>query len=126
MQTITKFTSGRWYFGSNNHCFYELLERDGHNLVFRVWRAGTDQGDGWKEHGVSNFGANELGAFEKIILNGTTVMSDSWSGPGKKVSELPSEEQNLIMGVVTKDVEYRKAQNIRGSKLTKVVVGTDN
>ena len=67
MQKIQKFQFNRIYTALKSSKTYELLNRDGHRLVFRVRNPKTK--DSWKQLGTSTFKADETGAFEEVLLS---------------------------------------------------------
>ena len=77
MQKIQKFQFGHVYVVPKSSKTYELLDRDGHSLVFRVRNPKTR--DSWKQLGVSTFKADETGAFEEILFSdGVRLRSDAF------------------------------------------------
>ena len=96
MQKIQKFQFGRLYAAPKSTKTYELLDRDGHRLVFRVRNPKTK--DSWKQLGVSTFKADETGAFEEILFSdGVRLRSDAWCSGAKKVRRMsPQTQQNII------------------------------
>lgn len=67
MQKIQKFQLGRIYSAPKSTKTYELIDRNGHRLTFRVRNPKTR--DSWKELATSTFKANEIGAFEEILFS---------------------------------------------------------
>ena len=77
MQKIQKFQFGRLYSAPKSTKSYELLNRDGHRLVFLVRNPKTR--DSWKQLVVSTFKADETGAFEEILFSdGVRLRSDAF------------------------------------------------
>lgn len=62
MQKIQKFQFGRLYTAPKSTKTYELLNRDGHRLVFLVRNPKTR--DSWKQTSTSTYKADLSGAFE--------------------------------------------------------------
>ena len=67
MQKIQKFQFGRLYGAPKSTKTYELLNRDGHRLVFRVRNPKTR--DSWKMRATSAYKADENGAFEEVLFS---------------------------------------------------------
>ena len=96
MQKIQKFQLGRLYAAPKSTKTYELLDRDGHRLVFRVRNPKTR--DSWKQLGFSTFKADETGAFEEILFSdGVRLRSDSWCSGAKKVRRMSPQTRQGIM-----------------------------
>ena len=96
MQKTQKFQFGRLYAAPKSIKTYELINRDGHRLVFRVRNPKTN--DSWKQLGVSTFKADETGAFEEILFNdGVRLRADAWCSDPKKVQRMsPHTQQGII------------------------------
>ena len=76
MQKIQKFRFGRLYAAQKSTKTYELIDRNGHLLTFRVRNPKTR--DSWKQLATSTFKANEIGAFEEVLFSdGTRLRSDA-------------------------------------------------
>jgi hypothetical protein len=76
MQTIQKFQSGRIYSAPKSTKTFELIERDGHLLTFRV--RNTKTRDTWEQKSTSTYKADENGAFEEVFFSeGTRLRSDA-------------------------------------------------
>ena len=76
MQKIQKFQFNRIYTAPKSSNTYELLDRDGHRLVFRV--RNTKTRDSWKRLGTSIYKADEVGAFEEVFFSdGVRLRSDA-------------------------------------------------
>jgi len=89
MQKIQKFQFGRLYSAPKSTKTYELINRDGHRLVFRVRNPKTN--DSWKQLATSTYKADESGAFEEILFNdGVRLRSDALRPERKKVRRVPS------------------------------------
>ena len=67
MQKIQKFQFGHLYSASKSNKTYELLERSGHHLTFRVRNPKTR--DSWKQTSTSTYKADETGAFEEVLFS---------------------------------------------------------
>ena len=67
MQKIQKFQSGRIYCAPKSVKTYELLDRSGHHLTFRVRNLKTR--DSWKQTSTSTFKADLSGAFEEVLFS---------------------------------------------------------
>ena len=75
MQKIQKFQFNRLYSATKSTRTYELINRDGHRLIFRVRNPKTN--DSWKQLATSTFKADETGAFEEILFqDGVRLRSD--------------------------------------------------
>ena len=96
MQKIQKFQFGRLYAAPKSTKSYELLNRDGHRLVFLVRNPKTR--DSWKQLVVSTFKADETGAFEEILCNdGVRLRADAWCSDPKKVRRMaPKTQQEIV------------------------------
>ena len=78
MQKIQKFQLSHIYFALNSKKSFELIERNGRHLTFRV-RKPKDRTT-YKTTAVSSYKADETGAFEEVILmDGTRIQSGSAS-----------------------------------------------
>ena len=76
MQTIKKFHPNTIYSSSSSKNTFQLLERNGHHLIFRVWKA--NDRISYIISATSTNKADEKGAFEEILLmDGSRVQSDS-------------------------------------------------
>ena len=96
MQKIQKFQSGRLYAASKSTKTYELINRDGHRLVFRVRNPKTR--DTWKQLATSTFKADASGAFEEIIFqDGIRLRADVWCSDPKKVRRMAPQTQQEIV-----------------------------
>lgn len=99
MQKIQKFQLGRLYAAPKSTKTYELLDRDGHRLVFRVRNPKTR--DSWKQLGVSTYKADESGAFEEILFSdGIRLRSDSWLTEPKKLQRMSADAQQGIIDLM--------------------------
>ena len=77
MQKIQKFQFGRLYAAPKSTKSYELLNRDGHRLVFLVRNQKTR--DSWKQISTSTYKADQSGAFEEILFSdGVRLRSDAF------------------------------------------------
>ena len=78
MQKILKFQLSQIYFASNSKKSFELIERNGHHLTFRVRK--PKERTTYKTTAISSYKADETGAFEEVILmDGTRIRSGSAS-----------------------------------------------
>ena len=76
MQKIQKFQLGRIYSAPKSTKTYELIERSGHHLTFRVRNPKTK--DSWKQISTSTYKADQSGAFEEVLFSdGVRLRSDS-------------------------------------------------
>lgn len=81
MQKIQKFQPSLIYSAPKSKNTFELIERNGHYLIFRV-RKPKDH-TSYKISATSFFKADRNGAFEEILLmDGIRIRSDSGSGSG--------------------------------------------
>ena len=96
MQKIQKFQFGRLYAAPKSTKTYELINRDGHRLVFRVRNPKTN--DSWKQLATSTFKADETGAFEAVLFqDGIRLRADAWCSDPKKVQRMsPQTQQGII------------------------------
>ena len=89
MQKIQKFQFGRLYAAPKSTKTYELINRDGHRLVFRVRNPKTN--DSWKQLATSTYKADETGAFEEILFNdGVRLRADALCPERKKARRTPT------------------------------------
>ena len=78
MQKIKKFQLTQVYTAPKSVKLYELVERNGHFLTFRVRNPKTR--DSWKQTATSVFKADQNGAFEEVLFaDGVRLRSDSVS-----------------------------------------------
>lgn len=76
MQKIQKFQFGHVYVVPKSPKTYELLDRSGHHLTFRVRNPKTK--DSWKQISTSTYKADQSGAFEEVLFSdGVRLRSDS-------------------------------------------------
>ena len=76
MQKIQKFQLSHIYSAPNSKKSFELIERNGHHLTFRV-RKPKDRTT-YKTTAISSYKADETGAFEEVLLmDGTRIQSGS-------------------------------------------------
>ena len=96
MQKIQKFHFGRIYAALKSTKTYELIERNGHYLTFRVRNPKTR--DSWKQRATSTYKADETGAFEEILFSdGIRLRADSWCSEPEKVYEMsPTTQQDIL------------------------------
>ena len=109
MQTIKKFQIGRKYYPSEKSILLQILERNGKELkVVHLRMSGTDT----VFTATTSLTADEKGAYEYFIYDGVRIPATNLLPQGRRVSELPPEEQKVIMDAVMRDVEHRKAKNL--------------
>ena len=78
MQKIQKFQFGRLYVAPKSKNTFELIDRNGHYLIFLI-RKPKDR-TSYKISATSVYKADQNGAYEEILLkDGTRVRSDSGS-----------------------------------------------
>ena len=95
MQKIQKFQFGRIYSASNSKNTFELIDRNGHQLIFRVRR--PKDRDSYKVLATSTFKADETGAFEQILIqDGTIVRSDSWCSGARKFKKMAPQTREIV------------------------------
>ena len=82
MQKIQKFQFNRIYAAPKSTKTYELINRDGHHLIFRVRNPKTR--DSWKQLATSTFKANEIGAFEEVLFSDGVRLRSNVSSPERK------------------------------------------
>ena len=88
MQKIQKFQFNRIYAAPRSTKIYELINRDGHHLIFRVRNPKTN--DSWKQLATSTFKADQNGAFEEVLFkDGVRLRADAWCSDPKKVRRMP-------------------------------------
>ena len=76
MQKIQKFQFSHIYRAPKSTKTYELLDRSGHHLTFRVRNPKTK--DSWKQNSTSTYKADQSGAFEEVLFSdGVRLRSDS-------------------------------------------------
>ena len=76
MQKIQKFQPSKLYSSPKSKNTFELIERNGHYLIFRVWK--PKDRTFYKISATSFFKADQNGAFEEVLLlDGTRIRSDS-------------------------------------------------
>ena len=96
MQKIQKFQFGRLYAAPKSAKTYELINRDGHALTFKVRNPKTR--DSWKMRATSAYKADENGAFEEVLFSdGARLRSDTWCSEPKKVRRMSAEAQKGIV-----------------------------
>jgi len=95
MQKILKFQSGRIYCAPRSTKTYELLDRTGHHLTFRVRNPKTR--DSWKQTSTSAYKADLSGAFEEVLFSdGVRLRSDSFRPERKKGRSAPGAARECI------------------------------
>ena len=82
MQKIKKFQLTQVYTAPKSVKLYELVERNGHFLTFRVRNPKTR--DSWKQMATSSFKANEFGAFEEVLFSDGVRLRSNASSPERK------------------------------------------
>lgn len=88
MQKIQKFQFNRIYAAPKSTKTYELINRDGHRLIFRVRNPKTN--DSWKQLATSTFKADETGAFEEVLFSdGVRLRADALRPKRKKARRTP-------------------------------------
>ncbi|MBQ0057124.1 MAG: hypothetical protein KBT20_05655 [Bacteroidales bacterium] len=108
MQTITKFQIGRMYYPSEKCILLQILERNGKELkVARIRQSGKDVFTI-----TTTLTADEKGAYEYFIYEGVRIPATNLLPQGRRLSELPPEEQKIIKDAIMRDVEHRKANNL--------------
>jgi hypothetical protein len=99
MQKIQKFQFGHIYRAPKSTKTYELLDRSGHHLIFRVRNPKTK--DSWKQTSISTYKADQSGAFEEVLFSdGVRLRSDSWLAEPKKFSRMSVEAQEGIIDLM--------------------------
>ena len=74
MQKIQKFQFNKNYSSSKSKNTFELIERNGHYLIFRVHK--PKERATYKVSATSFYKADQFGAFEEVLLqDGTRVRS---------------------------------------------------
>ena len=84
MQKIQKFQFGQNYAAPKSTKKYELIDRNGHYLVFRVRDSRTK--DSWKQTSVSAYKADASGAFEEVLFSDGTRLRSTSTGPELKIA----------------------------------------
>ena len=78
MQKIQKFQPSHLYSSPKSKNTFELIDRNGHYLTFRVHK--PKDRTSFKVSATSCFKADQNGAFEEVLLqDGTRIRSDSGS-----------------------------------------------
>ena len=78
MQKIQKFQPSKFYSAPKSKNTFELIERNGHHLTFRVRK--PKERTWYKTSATSFFKADQHGAFEEVLLqDGTRIRADSGS-----------------------------------------------
>ena len=96
MQKIQKFQFNRIYAAPKSTKTYELINRDGHRLVFRV--RNPKNNDSWKQLATSTFKADETGAFEEVLFkDGVRLRADVWCSDPQKVRRMAPQTQQEIV-----------------------------
>ena len=96
MQKIQKFQFNRIYTAPKSTKIYELINRDGHHLIFRVRNPKTN--DSWKQLSTSTFKADQNGAFEEVLFkDGVRLRADAWCSDPKKIRRMSPETQQGII-----------------------------
>lgn len=109
MQTITKFQIGRKYYPSEKSILLQILDRNGKELKVAHLR----MNDTNKVFTVTtSLTADEKGAYEYFLYDGVRIPATNLLPQGRRVSELPPEEQKIINDAIMRDVEHRKAKNL--------------
>lgn len=96
MQTIKKFKPERLYSTLSNNNWYELINRDGMHLTFRVRKAGTK--DTWTQEADSTFKADGNGAFESVrFTDGTVINANHYSSRLMSLDEVEPELREAVI-----------------------------
>jgi len=96
MEKIQKFSFGRLYAAPRSAKTYELIDRNGHALTFRV--RNPKNKDSWKIRATSTYKADETGAFEEVLfMDGVRLRSDSWCSDPQKFLRMSVETQKEIV-----------------------------
>lgn len=99
MQKIQKFQFNRIYTAPKSTKTYELINRDGHHLIFRVRNPKTN--DSWKQLSTSTFKADQNGAFEEVLFSdGVRLRSDSLLVERKKLKRVAQSPQQGIIDLM--------------------------
>ena len=96
MQKIQKFQLSQIYSAPESKKSFELIERNGHHLTFRVQN--PKNRSSYKTTATSLYKADQNGAFEEVLfLDGTRLRSDAWCTDPKKVRRMAPETQEGIL-----------------------------
>ena len=99
MQKIQKFQLGRIYSAPKSTKTYELIERSGHHLTFRVRNPKTK--DSWKQISTSTYKADQSGAFEEVLFSdGVRLRSDALFVDRKKLKRVEQISQQGIIDLM--------------------------
>ena len=99
MQKIQKFQFGHIYRAPKSPKTYELLDRSGHHLTFRVRNPKTK--DSWKQTSTSTFKADQSGAYEEVLFSdGVRLRSDSLLVDRKKLKRVEQIPQQGIIDLI--------------------------
>ena len=100
MQKIQKFQFGRLYIAPKSTKVYELIDRNGHYLIFKVRNPKTR--DSWKLQATSTYQADASGAFEEVLfMDGVCLRSDTWCSGAEKVLSMDPRPQTNITKTMT-------------------------
>lgn len=118
MKKIYKFTAGRQYSALTSNYWYVLTEREGTKLTFQSMRFGARIAT---HTVIAHYEADDEGAYEVVrIIDDKgchTLTANVWTTPSIPVSQLPPDEQQVIMDAIAQDVAYRKEHNINSSDI---------
>ncbi len=82
MQKIQKFQFNQIYRAPKSTKTYELLDRSGHHLTFRVRNPKTK--DSWKQTSTSTYKADLSGAFEEVLFSDGVRLRSNALRPERK------------------------------------------
>lgn len=108
MQRIKKFQVGRNYYSNLSCKLYHILSRSGMEL--KVARISQNKKDVFTV--TASYAADANDAYEFFLYEDARVPSTNLLPIGRRVSELPAEEQAVINDAVRRDVEYRKSKRL--------------
>lgn len=99
MQKIQKFQFSHIFRAPKSTKTYELLDRSGHHLTFRVRNPKTK--DSWKQTSTSTYKADLSGAFEEVLFSdGVRLRSDSLLVDRKKLKRVEQIPQQGIIDLM--------------------------
>lgn len=107
MQAIQKSQINRKYYPSKKSILLQILERDGKKLKVAHIR----ENDKITFDVTVSLTADEKGAHEYFIYDNERIPATNLLPQGRRVSELPHEEQKIIEKAIMRDVERRKHQD---------------
>lgn len=108
---IEKFAPERRYTAETSFCWFELIEREGKELTFKVTPANrSSASEIVKATAVVTSYKNKF--FEEARVSNRegshTINACTWVSRGRRVSEMSKEDAERVMTAIREDVERRK------------------